>query len=82
VTRSLAEYESRALALACDSSALAEVRAKLARNRPTYPLFDTARFTRHLEAAYERMMEIRYTGKPPTTFTVEPAGARAMSKIS
>jgi predicted O-linked N-acetylglucosamine transferase (SPINDLY family) len=36
---------------------LREVRAKLARNRATHAAFDTARFTRHLEAAYLSMYE-------------------------
>jgi predicted O-linked N-acetylglucosamine transferase (SPINDLY family) len=32
------------------------IREKLAANRATAPLFDTARFTRGLEAAYQRML--------------------------
>jgi len=44
-----------ALQLARDANALAGIRAKLQRNRDTHALFDTARFTRNLEAAYIRM---------------------------
>ena len=56
VTSSLAEYEALALALARNPGRLAEIRAKLIRNRDIAPLFDTARFTRHLETAYTQTM--------------------------
>ena len=71
VTHSLAEYEARALLLARDPSALAEVKEKLLRNRTTQPLFDTTRFTRHLETAYTRMMERHRGGEPPMAFAVD-----------
>jgi predicted O-linked N-acetylglucosamine transferase (SPINDLY family) len=51
IAGSLAAYEQLAARLANDPAALAEIRAKLARNRITQPAFDTARFTRDLEAA-------------------------------
>ncbi len=53
ITHSHAEYESLALALATRPEQLAALRQKLAVNRTTQPLFDTARFTRHIEAAYK-----------------------------
>ena len=70
-THSLEEYEARALALAHDPPALAEVKAKLARNRQTQPLFDTVRFTRHLEAAFASMWQRHQGGNPPAAFAVE-----------
>jgi len=57
ITENPADYESLALALATDGPRLAALREKLEANRKTAPLFDTARFTRNLEAAYERMGE-------------------------
>jgi len=51
---------------------LAGIKAKLLRNRRTHPLFDTARFTRHLEAAYMRMVELHRAGKEPMSFAVPP----------
>ena len=54
VTHDLAEYERRALALVRDPDALREARARLARNRTRYPLFDMARFTSALEDALLR----------------------------
>jgi hypothetical protein len=38
-------------------------------------LFDTKRFTRHLERAYERMWERAERGEAPESFAVEPIGA-------
>jgi predicted O-linked N-acetylglucosamine transferase (SPINDLY family) len=59
VTHSLAEYEALALQLATNPARLAALRARLAANRTTAPLFDTDRFRRQLEAAYLRMLEWR-----------------------
>ncbi|MBI4203852.1 MAG: hypothetical protein HY527_02390 [Betaproteobacteria bacterium] len=51
---------------------LAELRARLARNRTIYPLFDTDRFRRHIEAAYITMWERYQRGEPPEGFAVQP----------
>jgi protein O-GlcNAc transferase len=59
ITRSLEEYEALAVKLARDPSYLSSIREKLARNRATFPLFDTKRSARQIEAAY-RMMWERY----------------------
>ena len=56
VTSTLAEYESLALRLAESPEALAALRARLAGDRRELPLFDTPRFTRDLEAAFEWML--------------------------
>jgi len=56
ITETLEDYEALALALATDPERLAKLRAKLARVRDTSALFDTLRFTRGLEAAFEGMM--------------------------
>ena len=53
VTGSAAAYEALALDLATDGGRLAALRDRLAANRSTMPLFDTARFARHIERAYE-----------------------------
>jgi protein O-GlcNAc transferase len=55
VTSSLAEYERLALDLARCPKRLAQLRTRLAENRCTYPLFDTARYTRNLEAAIQEI---------------------------
>ena len=64
-------YESTALTLAREPARLAAMRAALERNRSTHPLFDTKRFTRHLEAAYLRMWERAERGLKPESFSVE-----------
>jgi predicted O-linked N-acetylglucosamine transferase (SPINDLY family) len=61
-------YERKAIELARDPAALADVRSKLSANRSTCALFDTARFTRHLEAAYAQMWTRAQNGEPPASF--------------
>ena len=73
VTSSLEEYEALALRLARDGDLLAALRARLARNRLTHPLFDTERFARNIEAAYRQMWETWRAGRPPAAFSVSPA---------
>ena len=70
VTTSLAEYETRALALARDQQQLTSIREKLVRNRETHPLFDSTGFTCDLEAAYKTMWERQQAGLPPESFSV------------
>ena len=53
----LARYEALALKLAREPGALKSMKNKLAANRATAALFDTARFTRNLETAYLAMLE-------------------------
>jgi len=60
-----ADYESLAVELALNPARLLAIRDKLARNRTTTPLFDTARFTRNLEAAYTAMVRRHDAGAAP-----------------
>ena len=72
IAPSLAEYEALALQLAREPEWLAAIREKLVRNRTIYPLFNTDRFTRHMEAAYRTMWERAQRGEPPQSFAVDP----------
>jgi len=72
ITHSLEDYEALALKLATTPTQMAAIRAKLAERRLTSPLFDTARFCRHLEAAYLGMWERQQSGRPAMTFRVAP----------
>ncbi|WP_321385471.1 hypothetical protein [Rhizobium sp.] len=54
-----------AASLARDPARLGAIRQKIADNRFTAPLFDTERFTRHLERAYELMVERQKAGLEP-----------------
>jgi protein O-GlcNAc transferase len=74
VTHNLADYEAMARKLATDPARLAAIRRKLAQNRLNYPLFDTDRFRRHIEAAYMTMWDIWQRGEKPRPFRVDPIG--------
>jgi protein O-GlcNAc transferase len=65
-----------ALRLAHEPTLLATIKSKLAQNRKTYPLFDTARYTRHIESAYETMWRTYQDGRAPAAFAVESVGER------
>ncbi len=65
VTHTMEDYEALALRLASSPGELAALRARLARNRTTSPLFDTPTFARHLENAYLQMWEIYLAGNEP-----------------
>ncbi len=70
VTDSAGEYEARAVELAQDPARLAGLRARLVAARGQATLFDTARFTRHLEAGFVAMHERRLAGLPPAPIDV------------
>ena len=70
VTENSQAFEELALGLARDPAALRAVRQKLARNRMDAALFDTGRFTRHLEAAYATMLETWQSGAAARSFSV------------
>ena len=72
VTESLQAYEMMALKIAGDPALRASLKDTLARNRASFPLFDTARFTRHIEKAYLTMWRLHLDGKPPQSFVVDP----------
>ncbi|MGB9458251.1 MAG: tetratricopeptide repeat protein [Bryobacteraceae bacterium] len=72
VTQTLADYEALALQLALDPARLREICGKLQANRLTTALFDSRRFTRHLESAFETMWRMHLAGEPPRPFAVAP----------
>ena len=74
VTGSLREYEAQALNIAKNPTLCQQLKDKVARNRQTYPLFNTAQFTRHIEATYERMWQSHKQGRSPASFIVERDG--------
>lgn len=72
ITHSVERYEALALQLAENALLLADVRARLDRNRTTCPLFDTGRFQRHIESAFVTMWERYQCGELPAGFAVAP----------
>ena len=65
VTTSRDAYEALAVEIATNRAKLAAIRQKLADNRLTTPLFDTAMFANHIESAYAKMYERYRADLPP-----------------
>jgi predicted O-linked N-acetylglucosamine transferase (SPINDLY family) len=64
-------YEALAIELATAPDRLQSIRSQLQANRLTTALFDTARFTRHLEAAYAAMHARATAGLAPSAIWVQ-----------
>lgn len=67
--RGLEDYESTALRLAQNPAQLQAMRRTLAA-RERLPLFDTPRFVRNLESAFDRMWQRQLAAEPPQAFFV------------
>ena len=65
ITSTQQEYERLAIELASNPERLAEIRAKVERNRLSSPLFDTPRFASNLESAYRTAHDRYRAGLPP-----------------
>jgi protein O-GlcNAc transferase len=63
IASSPSQYEEKAVELAADPARLGEFRRKLAERNT--PLFDTKRYTSHLESVYEAIYERHRSGAPP-----------------
>lgn len=72
VAHTVEDYAALALGLAANPQRLAAIRTKLAANRATTPLFNSALTTRHLEAAYDAAFARYLAGSPPQSFAVAP----------
>ncbi len=71
ITDSVEAYEHLALELATQPERLAAIRAKLAANRLTTPLFDSERYARHIERAFDLAYQRFADGLPPDHIDVE-----------
>jgi tetratricopeptide (TPR) repeat protein len=72
VLAEMKEYEALAIELALNRGKLLSIQEKLRKNRLTTPLFDTALFTKHLEAAYETIYRRYRAGLPPDQIKIHP----------
>jgi predicted O-linked N-acetylglucosamine transferase (SPINDLY family) len=70
ITTTPEAYEQMAIDLATHPKKTATIKAKLADNRLTTPLFDTKLFTKHIEAAYTAMYERHRAGLSPDHIVV------------
>lgn len=66
ITRSTAEFENLACDLARNAPMISALKTRLAQNRETTPLFDTARMTCNLESAYVEMWKRRQRNEKPS----------------
>ncbi len=80
ITDSLEAYERLALSLAQDRSSLERLRRRIAAGRETAPLFDSARYARNLENAYQTMVDIMRAGEAPRPFAVTDGGAMRVAE--
>ena len=76
ITQDLDAYEALALALARNPQRLISLRQKLSTNRASYPLFDMARFAKHIESAYVAMWKRHQAGLAPEHIRVSPEAVR------
>ena len=70
ICETIADTEALAVHLAQEPDRLRAVKDKLAENRLTTPLFNTARFARYMEAAYAEMIARHRRGEAPAHFAV------------
>jgi predicted O-linked N-acetylglucosamine transferase (SPINDLY family) len=66
-TASLADYVALARRLACQPPELRAFQAHLESGRGLFPLFDTVRYCRSLEAAYQEIWARHARGERPST---------------
>ena len=70
VTLTPRQYEDLAVELALNPELLASIRVRLAKNRLTTPLFDTATFTKAIETAFSEMVARSAAGLEPSDIVV------------
>jgi predicted O-linked N-acetylglucosamine transferase (SPINDLY family) len=70
VTTTLDAYQQMAVELATNYEKLEIIKSELAKNRLKAPLFNTALYTKHIEAAYGAMYERYRAGLPPDHIVV------------
>ena len=72
ITHDPQAYRHKILELSAAPQSLQAIRRQLLDTRLAVPLFDTERFTRHLERAYDMAWERHAQGLPPDHLTVAP----------
>ncbi len=75
IARDEDDYAELAIALARDSGRLARIKRHLVENKARLPLFDTPRYVRNLERAFNAMWRRHAAGQPPAGFDVADPGA-------
>ncbi|WFU28641.1 tetratricopeptide repeat protein [Bradyrhizobium sp. CB1717] len=73
IARTREEYEALAIDLVRNKQRLQAIRNRLQENRTT-SLFDAPLYTKHLEAAYEAMLQRHRAGLPPDQIEIQALG--------
>lgn len=81
-TETVADYERIALDLATDPAAMDALRSRLATNRLTMPLFDTALYARHIECSYEMAHDRACRGLQPDHIMAPAARAERRKLVA
>jgi len=72
IAKSAQDYESIAVQLGQDPTALGTLKSKLNANRWSAPLFDTERYTRNLERAFREMHQRYLSNQDPAHLIIPP----------
>ncbi len=72
IVDNIEEYEELAVAIATNPERLRALRDKIEKKKKTAPLFNSTRYTRHLDAAYREMWRLHQAGEGPKPFAVAP----------
>ncbi|MSP41848.1 MAG: glycosyltransferase family 41 protein [Alphaproteobacteria bacterium] len=72
IAQNIHEYEELAVAIAARPELYRQLAEKAASKRETAPLFNSSRYTNHLDAAYVEMWRLHQSGEHPKPFSVQP----------
>lgn len=70
ITQNLEQYENLAVSIAANPDLMKTLREKIALKRNSAPLFNSDRYTSHLDAAYFEMWRLHQSGEKPRPFNV------------
>jgi predicted O-linked N-acetylglucosamine transferase (SPINDLY family) len=72
IVNNLQDYEDLAVRIATEPDYYRTLRENISLKRISAPLFDSSRYTRHLDAAYQEMWNIHQAGEKPKPFAIAP----------
>jgi predicted O-linked N-acetylglucosamine transferase (SPINDLY family) len=78
IAQDVVEFENLAVTLARTPELLTELRTRLEQRRAAGPPFETVRFVRALERAFQMMWAAHEAGKVPKNHVIQIDGAVAM----
>jgi predicted O-linked N-acetylglucosamine transferase (SPINDLY family) len=76
ITDTTSAFTQSAIRIAGDPQLLAQLKEKIASACSSSPLFNTHRFTAHIEATYTAIWERHQRGESPSSFAVPPLASK------